>query len=112
MGIRLLSIHFAQEAIFPMFIKPQLIFLELNFNEDFQVDLKNCSFIPYVIHPRAKQIIEGIYYINMGLGKRDLERKRKSIENKIAELEAKAKKNPLDKNLQAEIKELKKKLEK
>ncbi|MCL4327365.1 MAG: hypothetical protein M1149_03555 [Candidatus Thermoplasmatota archaeon] len=48
----------------------------------------------------------------MGLGKRDLERKRKSIENKIVELEAKAKKNPLDKNLQSEIKELKKKLEK
>lgn len=48
----------------------------------------------------------------MGLGKRDLERKRKSIENKIAELETKSRKNPLDKALKEEIADLKKKLSK
>ncbi len=48
----------------------------------------------------------------MGLGKRDLDRKKKSIENKIAELEAKSKKNPLDKNVRQEIADLKRKLDK
>ncbi len=48
----------------------------------------------------------------MGLSKRDLTRKKKSLEDKLAELEAKAKKNPMDKNIQYEIEQLKKKIEK
>ena len=48
----------------------------------------------------------------MGLGKRDLERKKKSLENKLVELEERAKKSPLNKQLQEEIKELKKKIAK
>jgi hypothetical protein len=48
----------------------------------------------------------------MGLGKRDLNRKRKSIEMKIDELEQKARKNPMDKSIQSEINDLKKKLDK
>jgi hypothetical protein len=48
----------------------------------------------------------------MGLGKRDLDRKKKSIENKLVELEEKARKNPMNKQLQEEVKELKRKLEK
>jgi hypothetical protein len=48
----------------------------------------------------------------MGLGKRDLTRKKKSIESKIEELETRAKKNPMDKNVQTEINDLKKKLDK
>jgi hypothetical protein len=48
----------------------------------------------------------------MGLGKRDLTRKKKSLEDKLVELEAKAKKNPLDKNIQYEIEQLKKKIAK
>ncbi len=48
----------------------------------------------------------------MGLGKRDLDRKKKSIEHKIDELEIKAKKNPLDKSIQEEIAALRKKLSK
>ena len=48
----------------------------------------------------------------MGLGKRDLDRKKKSIENKLVELEDKARKNPMNKQLQEEVKELKRKLEK
>lgn len=48
----------------------------------------------------------------MGLGKRDLDRKKKSVENKLHELEEKARKNPMNKQLQEEVKELKKKLEK
>ncbi|MHB1439901.1 MAG: hypothetical protein ACYCSO_04235 [Cuniculiplasma sp.] len=48
----------------------------------------------------------------MGLGKRDLTRKKKSIESKIGELEAKAKKNPMGKDIQNEINDLKKKLDK
>ncbi|MEM0132921.1 MULTISPECIES: hypothetical protein [Acidiplasma] len=48
----------------------------------------------------------------MGLGKRDLNRKKKSIEMKIQELEEKARKNPLDKGIQEEINELKKKMDK
>ncbi len=48
----------------------------------------------------------------MGLGKRDLNRKKKSLELKLQELEEKAKKNPLNKELQEEINELKKKIEK
>ncbi|MCL4451866.1 MAG: hypothetical protein M1327_04495 [Candidatus Thermoplasmatota archaeon] len=48
----------------------------------------------------------------MGLGKRDLSRKKKSLEDKLVELEERARKNPLNKALQEEIKELKKKIEK
>ncbi len=48
----------------------------------------------------------------MGLSKRDLTRKKKSLEDKLAELEAKAKKNPMDKNIQYEIEQLKKKIAK
>ncbi len=48
----------------------------------------------------------------MGLGKRDLTRKKKSLEDKLVELETKAKKNPLDKNVQYEIEQLKKKIAK
>lgn len=51
-------------------------------------------------------------FTNMGLSKRDLTRKKKSLEGKLAELEAKAKKNPLNKQMQEEVKEMKKKLEK
>ncbi|MGC8618503.1 MAG: hypothetical protein ACP5UZ_07205 [Thermoplasmata archaeon] len=46
----------------------------------------------------------------MGLGKRDLERKRKSLENRIKELEEKARKNPLNKSIQEELEDLRKKL--
>jgi hypothetical protein len=46
----------------------------------------------------------------MGLGKRDLDRKRKSLENKLKELEEKARKNPLNKQLVEEINDLKKKI--
>ncbi len=48
----------------------------------------------------------------MGLGKRDLNRKKRSIEMKIEELEQKQKKNPMDKSIQSEINEWKKKLDK
>lgn len=48
----------------------------------------------------------------MGLSKRDLTRKKKSIEMRIEELEAKIRKNPLNKGLQAELNDLKRKLEK
>lgn len=48
----------------------------------------------------------------MGLSKRDITRKKKSLEGKLEELEARAKKSPLNKELQEEIKELKKKMEK
>ncbi|MGP6207210.1 hypothetical protein ACNF42_04150 [Cuniculiplasma sp. SKW3] len=48
----------------------------------------------------------------MGLSKRDLTRKKKSIEGKIEELEAKIKKNPMNKQLQEELADLKKKLDK
>ncbi len=48
----------------------------------------------------------------MGLSKRDLTRKKKSIEIRIAELDAKIKKYPLDKIIQQERDDLKKKLEK
>ncbi|MEM0160482.1 MAG: hypothetical protein QW258_00605 [Thermoplasmata archaeon] len=48
----------------------------------------------------------------MGLSKKDLNRKRKNLENKISELEEKAKKNPLDKKIREELEDLKKKLEK
>ncbi len=46
----------------------------------------------------------------MGLGKRDLDRKKKALENKLKELEEKARKNPLNKALQEEVTEFKKKL--
>jgi hypothetical protein len=46
----------------------------------------------------------------MGLGKRDLERKRKSLENRLKELEEKARKNPLNKSIQEELEEVRKKL--
>jgi len=52
------------------------------------------------------------YSLIMGLGKRDLGRKRKSIEMKIQEIEAKIHKNPLNKELQTELAEEKKKLNK
>ena len=48
----------------------------------------------------------------MGLGKKDLVRKKKSIELRIQELEAKVHKNPLNKQLQEELAEEKKKLSK
>ncbi len=46
----------------------------------------------------------------MGLGKRDLDRKKKSLENKLKELEEKARKNPLNKALLQEVEDFKKKL--
>ncbi|MDS0256442.1 hypothetical protein ApAK_01920 [Thermoplasmatales archaeon AK] len=46
----------------------------------------------------------------MGLSKRDLSRKKKSLEMKLQELNEKAKKNPLNKQLQEEIAELKRKI--
>ncbi len=48
----------------------------------------------------------------MGLSKRDLTRKKKSLELKLEELEEKAKHNPMNRQLQEEIRELKKKIEK
>ena len=48
----------------------------------------------------------------MGLSKRDLTRKKNSLEGKLKELEEKARKSPLNKELQEAIKELKKKIEK
>lgn len=48
----------------------------------------------------------------MGLSKKDLSRKKKNLQNKLVELEEKAKKFPLNKDLQEEIRELKKKIEK
>ena len=48
----------------------------------------------------------------MGLSKRDLTRKKKSIESKIEELEERARRDPKDKNIQNEINDLKKKLDK
>jgi ribosome-interacting GTPase 1 len=48
----------------------------------------------------------------MGLSKRDLSRKKKSLEDKLQELQEKARKNPLNKELQNEINELKRKIEK
>lgn len=53
-----------------------------------------------------------IWYLNVGLSKRDITRKKKSLEDKLQELEAKAKKNPLNKSLQEEVKDMKKKIEK
>lgn len=47
----------------------------------------------------------------MGLGKRDLSRKKKSLEMELERLQEKARKNPLNKQLQEEVKDLKKKLE-
>ncbi|MCL5786344.1 MAG: hypothetical protein M1151_06735 [Candidatus Thermoplasmatota archaeon] len=48
----------------------------------------------------------------MGLSKRDLSRKKKSLEDKLQELQEKARKNPLNKELQNEINDLKRKIEK
>ncbi len=48
----------------------------------------------------------------MGLSKRDLTRKKKSLEQKLEELEARARHNPMNKQLQEEINELKKKMDK
>ncbi|MGC8585716.1 MAG: hypothetical protein ACP5RZ_02145 [Thermoplasmata archaeon] len=48
----------------------------------------------------------------MGLSKKDLSRKKKSVEMKIAELEEKAKKNPMDKRIKEELENLKKKVNK
>lgn len=48
----------------------------------------------------------------MGLSKKDLARKKRNLENRIAELEEKARKNPLDKKIKEELEERKKKLEK
>ncbi|MEM0158923.1 MAG: hypothetical protein QW812_05370 [Thermoplasmataceae archaeon] len=48
----------------------------------------------------------------MGLSKRDLSRTKKSLEMKLQELNERAKKNPLNKQLQEEIAELKRKIEK
>ncbi|MCL4438741.1 MAG: hypothetical protein M1616_05205 [Candidatus Thermoplasmatota archaeon] len=58
------------------------------------------------------KIISLVIWHDMGLGKRDLDRKKKSLENKLQELEDKARKNPLNKQLQEEIRDLKKKIEK
>ncbi len=60
---------------------------------------------------KINSFIFKVYILYMGLGKRDLDRKRKSLENKLKELELKSKKNPLNKELQEEIQKLKKKLE-
>ena len=48
----------------------------------------------------------------MGLSKRDITRKKKSLEDKLEELQTKAKKNPLNNQIREEIKELKGKIEK
>ncbi len=48
----------------------------------------------------------------MGLSKRDITRKKKSLEDKLAELETRARKSPLNKQLQEEVREMKKKIEK
>ncbi|MGC9123237.1 MAG: hypothetical protein ACP5IB_04075 [Thermoplasmata archaeon] len=48
----------------------------------------------------------------MGLSKKDLSRKKKALDARIAELEEKAKKNPLDKSIKEELENLKKKLNK
>ncbi len=48
----------------------------------------------------------------MGLSKRDLTRKKNSLESKLAELEEKARKNPLNKQMQEDVKEMKRKIEK
>lgn len=48
----------------------------------------------------------------MGLSKRDITRKKKSLEGKLAELEEKARKNPLNKQMQEEVREMKRKIEK
>ena len=50
--------------------------------------------------------------LNMGLSKKDLARKKRNLENRIAELEEKARKNPMDKKVKEELEELRKKLEK
>lgn len=47
----------------------------------------------------------------MGLSKRDLSRKKKSLELELERLQEKARKNPLNKQLQEEVKELKKKID-
>ncbi len=49
---------------------------------------------------------------SMGLSKRDITRKKKSLEEKLSELEDKARKSPLNKQLQEEVREMKKKIEK
>ena len=48
----------------------------------------------------------------MGLSKRDLTRKKKSLEMRIGELEEKSRHNPMIKQIQQELADLKKKLEK
>ncbi|GGM76239.1 hypothetical protein GCM10007108_12780 [Thermogymnomonas acidicola] len=48
----------------------------------------------------------------VGLSKRDLSRKRKSLEQKVHELEEKVKKNPLNKQLREELEEARRRLEK
>lgn len=48
--------------------------------------------------------------MTMGLGKRDIDRKKKALENKLKELEEKARKNPLNKALQQEIADFRKKI--
>ncbi|MEM0116747.1 MAG: hypothetical protein QXG55_05665 [Thermoplasmata archaeon] len=48
----------------------------------------------------------------MGMSKKDLARKRRNLENRIKELEEKAKRNPMDKKIKEELEELRKKLEK
>lgn len=47
----------------------------------------------------------------MGLSKRDLSRKRKSLEVELEKLQEKARKSPLNKELQEQVKDLKKKIE-
>ncbi|MEL9999625.1 MAG: hypothetical protein QXW48_04595 [Thermoplasmata archaeon] len=46
------------------------------------------------------------------MSKKDLARKRRNLENRIKELEEKAKRNPMDKKIKEELEELRKKLEK
>lgn len=46
----------------------------------------------------------------MGLGKRDLDRKKRSLETRLKELEEKARKNPMNKPLQEEVEDLKRKV--
>jgi len=48
----------------------------------------------------------------VGLSKKDISRKKKNLQNRLSELEEKAKRFPLNRDLQEEIRELKKKIEK
>ena len=67
-------------------------------------------FVKFEYSSKCKYLFYLIKLVRMGLSKRDLTRKKKSIESKIEELEERARRNPKDKNVQNEINDLKKKL--